>query len=96
MYGAAASHIARFVSSENHNLKYLGIKALASIVQVNQKYALDHQMVVVEWYLRRARTHAAHPAAALPLRYSAAFAQLCCSRIGLHPAVAASRTLTRP
>jgi hypothetical protein len=44
----AASHIARFVSSENHNLKYLGIKALALIVQVNQKYALDHQMVVVE------------------------------------------------
>lgn len=45
---AAASHIARFVGSDNHNLKYLGIKALASIVQVNQKYALDHQMVVVE------------------------------------------------
>ena len=45
---AAATHIARFVSSENHNLKYLGIKALAGIVQVNQKYALDHQMVVVE------------------------------------------------
>ena len=44
----AASHISRFVASENHNLKYLGIKALASIVQVNQKYALDHQMVVVE------------------------------------------------
>lgn len=90
---AAAAHIARFVQSENHNLKYLGIKALAQIVQVrtnpeprtqgliqirqvmrpscpacstcstrrapsplasrlspqvNQKYALDHQMVVVE------------------------------------------------
>ena len=44
----AASHIARFVGSENHNLKYLGIKALASIVQVNQKCALAHQMVVVE------------------------------------------------
>lgn len=44
----AASHISRFVASENHNLKYLGIKALASIVQVDQKYALDHQMVVVE------------------------------------------------
>jgi hypothetical protein len=31
---AAAAHIARFVQSENHNLKYLGIKALAQIVQV--------------------------------------------------------------
>ena len=30
----AASHISRFVSSDNHNLKYLGIKALAGIVQV--------------------------------------------------------------
>tara|TARA_B100000524_G_C23634057_1_gene364260 strand:- start:377 stop:1489 length:1113 start_codon:yes stop_codon:yes gene_type:complete len=45
---AAASHIGRFVSSDNHNLKYLGIKALASIVQVNQKYALEHQLLVVE------------------------------------------------
>jgi len=80
---AAANHISRFVSSENHNLKYLGIKSLASIVQVravravgplpvfscdratrpclapavesvvcdpqvNQKYALEHQMLVVE------------------------------------------------
>ena len=44
----AASHISRFVSSDNHNLKYLGIKALASIVQVNQKYALEHQLVVVD------------------------------------------------
>lgn len=45
---AAANHISRFVSSDNHNLKYLGIKALAQIVQVNQKYALDHQLLVVE------------------------------------------------
>lgn len=83
----AAKHISRFVSSENHNLKYLGIKALAAIVQarrdhrpaerappasisaasgyplqplgapsppspppwqVNQKYALEHQLVVVD------------------------------------------------
>jgi len=44
----AAEHISRFVSSDNHNLKYLGIKALAAIVQVNQTYALDHQLVVVD------------------------------------------------
>ena len=42
---SAASHISRFVASENHNLKYLGIKALASIVGVNQKCAPGHQMV---------------------------------------------------
>ena len=44
----AANHISRFVASENHNLKYLGIKSLASIVQVDQKYALEHQLVVVD------------------------------------------------
>ena len=38
----AAAHISRFVASENHNLKYLGIKALASIVVVDQKYAHVH------------------------------------------------------
>lgn len=45
---AAANQISRFVSADNHNLKYLGIKALASIVGVNQKYALEHQAVVVD------------------------------------------------
>lgn len=44
----AASNISRFISSDNHNLKYLGVTGLAQIVQVNPSYATEHQMVVVD------------------------------------------------
>lgn len=44
----AASNISRFISSENHNLRYLGVTGLAQIVQVNPAYAAEHQMVVVD------------------------------------------------
>eukprot|EP00397_Hematodinium_sp_SG-2012_P004969 GEMP01004985.1.p1 GENE.GEMP01004985.1~~GEMP01004985.1.p1 ORF type:complete len:979 (+),score=207.70 GEMP01004985.1:87-3023(+) len=44
----AASNISRFISSENHNLRYLGVTGLVQIVQVNPSYAAEHQMVVVE------------------------------------------------
>mmetsp|Transcript_87521 Transcript_87521/g.137026 ORF Transcript_87521/g.137026 Transcript_87521/m.137026 type:complete len:970 (+) Transcript_87521:186-3095(+) len=44
----AASNISRFISSDNHNLKYLGVTGLAQIVQVNASYAAEHQMVVVD------------------------------------------------
>ena len=44
---AAAKSIARFVSSDNHNLKYLGITGLAAIVK-DHRYAADHQMAVIE------------------------------------------------
>lgn len=44
----AASNISRFVSSDNHNLKYVGVTGLAQIVQVNASYATEHQMVVVD------------------------------------------------
>jgi len=45
---AAAAAIARFVKSENHNLKYLGITGLAEIVKDHPKYAAEHQLVVIE------------------------------------------------
>jgi len=44
----AASNISRFISSDNHNLKYLGVTGLAQIVQVSPSYASEHQMVVVD------------------------------------------------
>ncbi|CAD7971328.1 unnamed protein product [Amoebophrya sp. A120] len=44
----AAQSISRFISSDNHNLKYLGVTGLAAIVQMNPKYAAEHQMVVVD------------------------------------------------
>jgi AP-4 complex subunit epsilon-1 len=44
----AAAAISRFVTSSNHNLKYLGIRALTEIVKINPKYATQHQMVVID------------------------------------------------
>ncbi|KAL9657487.1 hypothetical protein ABK040_016753 [Willaertia magna] len=45
---SASSAISRFVTSSNHNLKYLGIQALTQIVKINPKYATQHQMVVID------------------------------------------------
>ncbi|CAD7956975.1 unnamed protein product [Amoebophrya sp. A25] len=44
----AAQSVSKFISSDNHNLKYLGVTGLAAIVQMNPKYAAEHQMVVVD------------------------------------------------
>ena len=44
----AANSISRFLLASNNNWKYLGINALASLVQVEPKFALDHQMTVIE------------------------------------------------
>eukprot|EP00595_Chromulina_sp_UTEXLB2642_P001142 CAMPEP_0196761884 /NCGR_PEP_ID=MMETSP1095-20130614/1192_1 /TAXON_ID=96789 ORGANISM="Chromulina nebulosa, Strain UTEXLB2642" /NCGR_SAMPLE_ID=MMETSP1095 /ASSEMBLY_ACC=CAM_ASM_000446 /LENGTH=722 /DNA_ID=CAMNT_0042111947 /DNA_START=573 /DNA_END=2738 /DNA_ORIENTATION=- len=45
---AAATSISRFIRSDSHNLKYIGIKGLAFIVKDHPKYAVDHQMAVID------------------------------------------------
>lgn len=46
----AATVISRFISSENHNLKYVGITGLAAIVRVHPSFAArpEHQLVVLD------------------------------------------------
>lgn len=44
----ASTTIARFLSSESHNLKYIGITGLASIVKIDPKYTLSYQGLVVD------------------------------------------------
>ena len=34
--------ISRFVSSETHNLKYIGISGLVQIVKIDPKFALEY------------------------------------------------------
>eukprot|EP01102_Stenamoeba_stenopodia_P016901 TRINITY_DN5972_c0_g1_i1.p1 TRINITY_DN5972_c0_g1~~TRINITY_DN5972_c0_g1_i1.p1 ORF type:complete len:1192 (-),score=301.43 TRINITY_DN5972_c0_g1_i1:58-3633(-) len=45
---AAATSISKFIGTGNHNLKYLGITALALLVQVSPKYAAAHQLAVID------------------------------------------------
>ena len=45
---AAAGAIGRFIASTNHNLRYLGITGLASIVKDHPRYAAKHQLVVMD------------------------------------------------
>eukprot|EP01039_Chlorochromonas_danica_P004528 gene4528-4966_t len=44
----AATAISRFIRSDSHNLKYIGIKALAGIVKDHPRYAADHQLAVID------------------------------------------------
>ena len=43
-----ASVVSRFVKSPNNNLRYIGLDSLSCIVNINPKYALEHQMAVVD------------------------------------------------
>jgi len=45
---SATTTISRFLSSESHNLKYIGITGLGSIVKIDPKYTLSYQSLVVE------------------------------------------------
>ncbi len=45
---AAATSISRFIRSDSHNLKYIGIKGLAAIAKDHPKYVADHQMAVID------------------------------------------------
>jgi AP-4 complex subunit epsilon-1 len=45
---AVATAISRFIRSESHNLKYIGIKGLAAIVKDHPRYAADHQLAVID------------------------------------------------
>lgn len=45
---ATATAISRFIRSDSHNLKYIGIKGLAAIVKDHPRYAADHQMAVID------------------------------------------------
>ncbi|CAM9322247.1 unnamed protein product, partial [Phaeothamnion confervicola] len=45
---AAAASISRFISSDNHNLKYVGVTGLAAIVREHPSYAADHQLAVID------------------------------------------------
>ncbi|CAN0375961.1 unnamed protein product, partial [Discosporangium mesarthrocarpum] len=48
LLNAAAASISRFMSAENHNLKYVGVMGLAAIVRDHPQFAQEHQMAVVE------------------------------------------------
>ena len=45
---AAADTISKFLTSNNANLKYLGITALSRIVKIDPKYAQEHQHIVID------------------------------------------------
>ena len=48
LLNAAADSIARFMQSENNNLRYLGVTGLASVVEDHPRYAAKHQMAVMD------------------------------------------------
>lgn len=45
---AAAQSIGEFLKFRNHNLKYLGITALASIVKIAPRFVTPHQLDIIE------------------------------------------------
>ncbi|KAI3694313.1 hypothetical protein L1987_77277 [Smallanthus sonchifolius] len=46
--GAAADAIAKFLKSDIHNLKYLGIDALGRLIMISPEIAEQHQLAVID------------------------------------------------
>ena len=40
--------VSGFLKSTSHNLRYVGIDSLARIVRINAKYAVEHQLAVID------------------------------------------------
>ncbi|KAH7428459.1 hypothetical protein KP509_09G002800 [Ceratopteris richardii] len=45
---SAAAQTSRFLKSESHNLKYMGIDALGRIIKINPDFAEEHQLAVID------------------------------------------------
>lgn len=45
---ASAKITSRFLKSDNHNLKYMGIDALSRIIKINPDFAEEHQLTVID------------------------------------------------
>ncbi|XP_031405669.1 AP-4 complex subunit epsilon [Punica granatum] len=45
---AAAEIISKFLKSDNHNLKYMGIDALGRLIKINPDVAEQHQLAVID------------------------------------------------
>eukprot|EP01125_Pyxidicula_operculata_P002378 TRINITY_DN12256_c0_g1_i1.p1 TRINITY_DN12256_c0_g1~~TRINITY_DN12256_c0_g1_i1.p1 ORF type:complete len:1205 (-),score=382.26 TRINITY_DN12256_c0_g1_i1:22-3636(-) len=48
LLNSAAESTGRFLTSLDHNLKYLGLKALKELVTINPAFALKHQVEVID------------------------------------------------
>ncbi|KAG0630461.1 hypothetical protein M758_1G179700 [Ceratodon purpureus] len=48
LLGMAAEITSRFLKSDNHNYKYMGIDALGRVIQINPDFAEQHQLAVID------------------------------------------------
>jgi len=48
LLASAAENTSRFITSDNRNLRYIGVDALTAIVQVHPEHAAKHQVLVIE------------------------------------------------
>ncbi|KAG9143583.1 hypothetical protein Leryth_020801 [Lithospermum erythrorhizon] len=48
LLGSAADAISKFLKSDSHNLKYLGIDTLGRLIKINPEIAEQHQLAVID------------------------------------------------